>query len=230
MLEVIITMTRGVCRMKRVRHYTVEDKCIMAIDRGLRTLFSRQSISQRENPAANIQDETDFTLQDQKKSAALMRVNHAGEVCAQALYQGQALTSRNTEVKAKLAQAANEEQDHLAWCEQRLQELNSHTSYLGPVWYGGSFLMGLCAGVAGDEWNLGFVAETERQVFQHLNYHLTMLPTIDKKSATILTQMSIDEDKHATTAINSGAKSLPAPIKLMMRATSKIMTTLAYWI
>jgi len=216
--------------MKTVRQYSLSDKWIMAFDHGVRTVFKTSRHSTRANPATDVEDEKYFTESQRKKSAALMRVNHTGEICAQALYDGQALSSRNPDVKAKLEEAAAEEQDHLAWCEQRLQELNSRTSYLNPLWYAGSFMIGVCAGVAGDQWNLGFVAETEHQVLKHLNNHLSRLPKADKRSEEILKQMSVDEEKHATTAINNGARPLPSAVKRMMSMTSKLMTTLTYWI
>lgn len=160
----------------------------------------------------------------------LMRVNHSGEVCAQALYQGQAITAKLTTIRDKMEQAAVEENDHLAWTEERIRQLGSHTSYLNPLWFSGSFLIGAVAGMAGDRWSLGFVAETERQVVAHLNGHLARLPALDHKSRAILLQMREDEGRHATTAVESGAATLPKPIRAMMRWTARVMTRTAYWI
>jgi ubiquinone biosynthesis monooxygenase Coq7 len=157
-----------------------------------------------------------------------MRINHVGEVCAQALYQGQATTARLDTVRDKMERAAQEENDHLAWCEQRLEELDSHKSYMNPLWYAGSFAIGAAAGMAGDKWSLGFVVETERQVVRHLEKHLGRLPAQDEKSRAILEQMKVDEAHHATTALQAGGAELPAPIKTAMRISSKLMTTLAY--
>jgi ubiquinone biosynthesis monooxygenase Coq7 len=159
-----------------------------------------------------------------------MRIDHTGEVCAQALYQGQALTSRSSSVREKMQQSALEENDHLIWCRQRLQELHSHTSYLNPIWYTGSLLIGILAGLLGDRWNLGFVAETEHQVSHHLQKHLEQLPKNDIKSTKILQQMQMDELHHATVAIEGGAKALPETIKQLMKILSKLMTTTTYWI
>ncbi len=157
-----------------------------------------------------------------------MRVNHAGEVSAQALYQGQAFTAKLPNVREKMQQAAIEENDHLIWCEERLKELNSHTSLFNPLWYAGSFTIGALAGSAGDKWSLGFVVETENQVVRHLEQHLNSLPTSDAKSKAILEKMKEDELHHATMALESGAAELPKPAKLLMKLTSKIMTKTAY--
>jgi 3-demethoxyubiquinol 3-hydroxylase len=159
-----------------------------------------------------------------------MRINHTGEVCAQALYQGQALTAHSRTVRYQMKTAAAEEVDHLAWCQQRLNELNSHTSYLNPLWYFGSFALGVTAGLIGDRWSLGFVAETEHQVVQHLESHLQQLPVDDKKSREIVEQMRQDEQQHATLARQVGASDLPAPVKVVMGMMSKCMTTITYWV
>ncbi len=156
-----------------------------------------------------------------------MRVNHTGEVCAQALYQGQALTARSHKVRADMAQAAQEENDHLAWCEQRLEQLGTHKSRLNPLWYGGSFAIGVVSGLLGDRVNLGFLAETEKQVVRHLDGHLQILPQHDKASRAIIDQMKIDEGKHATHALHAGGMELPSAVKRLMRAASKVMTTVA---
>jgi ubiquinone biosynthesis monooxygenase Coq7 len=159
-----------------------------------------------------------------------MRVNHAGEVSAQALYQGQGLTARDPAVREAMAEAADEEVDHLAWCEERLDELRSHTSYLNPFWYLGSFSIGACAGLCGDRWSLGFVAETERQVVRHLESHLQQLPAADERSRRILAQMQEDEARHATTALEAGGAELPRPIRSLMQLCSRVMTTTAYYL
>lgn len=172
--------------------------------------------------------QADAVLKEKKHSAGLMRVNHTGEVCAQALYKGQAMTARSETIREQMQHSAREEEDHLAWCQQRLNELNSHTSYLNPLWYGGSLALGVVAGLAGDKWSLGFVAETERQVTKHLEEHLEQLPADDLESRRIVTQMRIDEQKHAHIACEAGAAELPQPIKLGMRLMSKIMTTITY--
>ena len=160
-------------------------------------------------------------------SASLMRVNHVGEVCAQALYQGQALTSRSAEVREKMNEAAEEEVDHLNWCYQRIEQLDSHTSYLNPIWYLGSFALGIGAGLAGDKWSLGFLAETERQVVEHLQSHLERLPEEDIISRAIVTQMAEDEAKHADMAVESGAAELPKVVKQAMKVTAGFMTQLS---
>ena len=159
-----------------------------------------------------------------------MRINHTGEVCAQALYQGQALTARNPEIRATLASAASEEQDHLAWCEQRLSELGGRKSVLNPLMYGGSFALGALSGLLGDRWNMAFLAETERQVEGHLTGHLDRLPASDAKSRAVLEQMRSDEAAHAVTAQQHGAADMPEPIKIAMRAGSQVMKSTTYWI
>lgn len=211
-----------------MRSYSFIDQIIQHVDTGLRAL-SPQSMSARANPAADIH-ETLMNSEDKNKSIGLMRVNHVGEVCAQALYQGQAITARDKEIKIKLQNSAQEEQDHLAWCETRIHELNGHTSYLNPLWYGASLLIGLVAGFAGDKISLGFLAETEHQVEQHLSDHLQRLPVNDAKSRAIVEQMRSEEIQHATLAEQSGAVDLPFPIKTLMRCFSKVMTTTAYWV
>jgi ubiquinone biosynthesis monooxygenase Coq7 len=159
-----------------------------------------------------------------------MRINHAGEICAQGLYQGQALTARLPKVREKMEQAAEEENDHIAWTADRIKELGGHTSNLNPFWYAGSFALGAFAGLAGDRWSLGFVAETEKQVVAHLTGHLDRIATEDGKSRAILVQMREDEGKHATTAITAGAASFPRPIPRLMKFTSNIFTNTTYWV
>ena len=159
-----------------------------------------------------------------------MRINHCGEVCAQALYQGQALTAKLPEVREKMEQAATEENDHLQWCADRLKELDSHTSFFNPFWYVSSFSIGAVAGLLGDKWSLGFVAETEYQVVRHLQSHLDELPENDKKSRAVIEQMKEDELHHATVAIEAGGAELPTPVKLAMRSMAKVMTKSVYWV
>ena len=163
-----------------------------------------------------------------KHAAGLMRVNHVGEVCAQALYQSQKMLARDPEIQAMLEHSGQEEMDHLAWCETRLQELGSHPSYLNPFWYAGSFVIGMIAGLAGDRWSLGFVAETEKQVENHLESHLEKLPQEDLRSRAIVDQMRIDEIEHGQAALHAGGVALPEPIQKVMRGMSKVMTTAAY--
>lgn len=204
------------------------DRLITGFDKGLRTLFAPAPTA-RAVPGA---DQPDAMLDDdeRKLAAALMRVNHAGEVCAQALYHGQAMTARKSTARDALDQAAQEETEHLAWTERRIAELGGRKSLLGPVWYAGSFALGAAAGFAGDRWNLGFLAETERQVVRHLEGHLERLPAADSKSRAILEQMKEDEARHATSAFKHGAAELPWPVRVAMRFSSKVMTRTAYWL
>jgi len=204
------------------------DDLIISFDRGLRTVcVPAQSL--RATPGGDL-PETGLTESERAHAAALMRVNHSGEICAQALYQGQALTARNPDARAALERAAQEETEHLAWTERRIGELGGSKSLLNPLWYTGSFAIGAVAGLIGDRWNLGFLAETERQVVAHLEGHLGRLPESDQKSRAILAQMKEDEARHATSAIRHGAAELPAPAKLAMRLGSRVMTETAYWI
>jgi ubiquinone biosynthesis monooxygenase Coq7 len=209
------------------RQLTFLDRCILQADQALRTIFAEPIGSGRENPAQSGRDEA-LSAIDKGESISLMRVNHAGEVCAQALYQGQALTARNREVRQQMESAAIEENDHLAWCRQRIQELGGHTSLLNPLWYGGSFLIGATTGMLGDKWSLGFLAETEHQVVNHLQGHLQRLPQGDHRSRAILRQMQEDEAQHKTTALHAGGRELPAAVKKLMGLTSRIMTGTAY--
>lgn len=204
------------------------DRFIIEFDKGLRTLFAPAS-SVRPLPGKQL-DEASLSEAEKKLAAALMRVNHSGEICAQALYQGQALTARNPAAKAALEQAAQEETEHLNWCETRVHELGSHTSYLNPLWYTGSLAIGALAGALGDKWNLGFLAETEHQVERHLQGHLSRLPEADAKSRAIVEQMKIDEARHASTALEQGGAALPLPVQQGMQLSSKVMTKIAYWI
>ena len=204
------------------------DRLITSFDNGLRTLLA-PAHSARAIPG-NAVNEAEMSPTERDVAAALMRVNHTGEICAQALYQGQALTARNVEARAALEQAAAEETDHLAWTAQRIDELGGRASFLNPLWYAGSFAIGAAAGLLGDKWNLGFLAETERQVEGHLEGHLDRLPPQDEKSRAIVNEMKVDEARHARTAVDHGAAELPEPVKLAMKLGSRIMTRTAYWI
>lgn len=204
------------------------DETIVEFDRALRAVFG-PAISRREMPGASL-PEAELSDEEKRHAAGLMRVNHCGEVCAQALYQGQGLTSRNPETRRALQYAAREETEHLNWTERRLSELGSRKSVLNPLWYAGSLALGLVAGKLGDEWNLGFLAETEHQVEQHLQRHLDGLPAQDRRSREIVAQMQSDEMGHAETAVRLGAKKLPFPVKLGMRAMSRVMTSTAYYL
>jgi len=204
------------------------DNLIIEFDKGLRTLFS-QAHSIRPYPDAGMA-EIDLSDSEKNKAAALMRINHCGEICAQALYQGQALTARDTLVQRKLGEAAQEEAEHLAWTAQRVNDLGGHLSVLNPLWYTSSLAIGACAGLLGDKWNLGFLAETERQVGAHLQSHLNKLPEKDARSRAVVQQMYLDEVQHSDMAIKLGASELPPPVKLAMRLSGKIMTRTAYWV
>lgn len=204
------------------------DPLIIEFDRALRTVFG-PALSARPVPGAGL-PEADLTEAEKRHAAALMRVNHCGEICAQALYQGQALTSRDPAVTETLRQAAREETEHLAWTEKRIGELGGRRSLLNPLWYAGSLAMGVAAGKLGDRWNLGFLAETERQVEAHLTDHLKRLPAQDCKSREILDQMRADEMGHAETAVRLGASELPGPVRLAMKLASRVMTRTAYWV
>jgi len=204
------------------------DKLITTFDKGLRTIFAA-STAARTRPDAHL-DETPLDDASKQHAAALMRVNHVGEVCAQALYSGQAFTSRNPQIVSALQHAADEETDHLAWCEARIHELGGRKSLLNPLWYAGSFTLGAIAGALGDKWNLGFLEETEQQVSVHLQNHLNQLSDSDIKTRTIVNQMQQDEIAHADSAKQLGAGELPAPIKVGMKFASKIMTKTAYYI
>lgn len=202
------------------------DKWIVEFDKGLRTLFaSAQSL--RPHPDAAL-DEAELAAAEKKHALGLMRVNHCGEVCAQALYQGQALTARTPQAREALRQAAQEEVEHLAWTERRIRELGGRPSVFNPLWYTGSLAIGVAAGVLGDKWNLGFLEETEQQVGAHLDSHLSRLPAADVKSRAIVQQMRDDELKHADMAHGLGAAQLPAPVKGVMKLSAKVMTGASY--
>jgi ubiquinone biosynthesis monooxygenase Coq7 len=203
------------------------DRFIIEFDTALRSVAGGAH-SQRPTPGTELASKTVLDAQERKHAAGLMRVNHVGEVCAQALYQSQKLLARNPQIQEMLNDSGQEEMDHLAWCETRLQELGSHTSYLNPFWYAGSFAIGLAAGLAGDKWSLGFVAETEKQVENHLASHLETLPLEDHRSRAIVDQMRIDEIEHGQAAVQSGGVELPEPVQKIMQMMSKVMTTTAY--
>jgi ubiquinone biosynthesis monooxygenase Coq7 len=204
------------------------DRLIVAFDRGLRTLFAPAQ-TLRPVPGEALSN-GQLSERARQEAAALMRVNHSGEICAQALYQGQAVTARDVRAKAALEQAAREETEHLAWTERRIEELGGRKSLLNAFWYAGSFAMGAAAGLLGDRWNLGFLAETERQVVEHLERHLQRLPPEDVKSRAVLEQMKTDEARHATSALEQGAAVLPEPARVAMRLASRVMTRTAFWL
>lgn len=214
-----------------MRNYTLIDQLCLKADTLLRTLTGQMlpENNLRETPAKDMA-EPELSQTEKKHVAGLMRINYAGEVCAQALYQGQALTTKNLQLKQTLTQAGLEEQDHLYWCQHRIQDLNNHVSLLNPLWYGGSFILGMIAGRCGDQWNLGFLAETEHQVTEHLNDHLTKLPQQDDKTKAVLMKMRDEEAQHAAVAEQEGAAPLPSVIQTAMRFTAKIMTKTAYWV
>jgi ubiquinone biosynthesis monooxygenase Coq7 len=202
------------------------DRLIIELDKGVRTLAGIPQAG-RTMPGATL-PEANLTAEERRDAAALMRVNHCGEVCAQALYQGQALASSNEGLKNALGQAAREEEDHLAWTEQRISELGGRTSLLSPLWYAGSLAIGFAAGKAGDAWNLGFLKETERQVEAHLQGHLDRLTPKDVRTRSVVEAMQRDEASHARMAESLGARELPGPIKALMKASAKVMTSLSY--
>jgi ubiquinone biosynthesis monooxygenase Coq7 len=209
--------------------YKMTDHLLIGLDTAIRTLFGRPQVTERSNPA-NEHLEADLSDQERDLAARLMRINHTGEVCAQALYQGQALTARLPEVRKQMERAAQEENDHLAWCETRLDELDNRKSLLNPFWYASSFMLGAAAGLAGDKWSLGFVAETEHQVGAHLDEHINRIPQHDRKSHAVLEQMKIDESQHAAMALEAGGAHLPEPIKMAMKLTSKVMTKSVFYL
>ena len=202
------------------------DRCLGAADAALRTVSGAAHAS-RATPVPRASG-TVLNDEERRLAGALMRVNHVGEVCAQALYQAQSLTARSDALRTQMQKAAREEQDHLAWTEQRLRELGDRTSLLNPLWYAGAFAIGLAAGRAGDRWSLGFVVETERQVEQHLAGHLDRLPEADAASRAIVERMKDEEAEHARNAQGAGAAALPAPVRWAMRAAAKLMTTTAH--
>ncbi|HEY9148222.1 MAG TPA: 2-polyprenyl-3-methyl-6-methoxy-1,4-benzoquinone monooxygenase [Gammaproteobacteria bacterium] len=212
-----------------MRNYSAIDNLFINLDTALRTVAGQPKITERPNPAAGI-DEAPLSDSERDLAGRLMRINHAGEVSAQGLYQGQALTAKLPQVREKMERAALEENDHLAWCEHRAKELGTHVSYLNPLWYGGSVAIGALAGAIGDKWSLGFVVETEHQVCRHLEEHMAKLSPEDKKTRAVLKQMHEDEARHADMAQAAGGAPFPAPVKALMQLTSKVMTKTAYWL
>jgi ubiquinone biosynthesis monooxygenase Coq7 len=211
------------------RKFSLLDHVLSEANHALEIVFSTPRAA-RQNPAGKTTDSAKFSDTDKQQSAAFMRINHTGEICAQALYRGQAFVSRDAETRSYLHQAAIEENDHLAWCQTRLDELDSHPSYLNPLWYGASFKIGALAGLMGDAFSLGFVVETENQVEAHLDSHLADLPSGDKRSRKILAQMKTDEAGHANQAKARGGADLPKPVQCMMKLQSQVMTHTAYYI
>jgi 3-demethoxyubiquinol 3-hydroxylase len=213
--------------MTTPRHYSRIDRVLIRLEHALGTSLVAGAHAERDNPGATVPD---LQLDDaaRRHAAGLMRINHTGEVCAQALYVGQAAVARDAATRADLLRAAQEETDHLAWCSERLQELDSRPSLLNPLWYAGSYGIGVLAGLAGDGWNLGFVVETERQVEAHLEQHLETLPPGDERSRAILRTMKADEARHADHAQQAGARTLPPPVPRLMALTSAIMKAVAY--
>ena len=209
------------------RHLTPLDRLLAGANNALRTVAAPAGHPARTNPAADV---AEAELSDSQKAhaAGLMRVNHAGEVAAQGLYQGHAAVARDASVEEQMQRAAEEEFDHLAWCEQRLSELGAEPSRLSPIWYLGAFAIGAASGVLGDKWSLGFIAETEKQVCDHLDSHLDRLPDEDAKSRAIVKQMRDEEEEHGDNAREAGAAVLPEPVRQLMKLTARVMTSTAY--
>lgn len=213
--------------MSSQRHYSLIDRLLMQADAAMRTLIPNSSHASRPSPAV-VEPKSTLDAEQTRHIAGLMRINHTGEVCAQALYQGQALTAKLPDIREKMEHAAEEEVDHLVWCEQRIRELGSQTSLLNPLFYGLSFAIGATAGAISDKVSLGFVAATEDQVCKHLDDHLQQIPEADRKSRAILEQMRIDEEEHATSALDAGGYRFPAPIKFGMSLMAKVMISSTY--
>jgi ubiquinone biosynthesis monooxygenase Coq7 len=211
------------------RQLTPVDRLLAGVDSFLKTVTSAPSHGTRASPASNVDDKP-MTANEKSHAAGLMRVNHAGEIAAQGLYQGHAAVARDPNIEGQMQRAADEELDHLAWCEERLKELGSGPSHLSPVWYGGAFVIGAASGILGDRWSLGFIEETERQVVQHLTGHLDRLPADDAKSRAIVHQMRDEEALHGENAKDAGAAELPTGVQRIMRLTAKIMTGTSYWL
>lgn len=203
------------------------DSLLGSLDQALRVVFAPPPAGTAPSPALEI-DPVDLDERQRRHAAGLMRINHTGEVCAQALYAGQAATARTPRVRIEMEEAAREEEDHLAWCAERLEELSSRPSLLNPLWYAGSFTIGAVAGLSGDEWSLGFVEATERQVEAHLDDHLDTLPPGDERSRAIVRQMKEDEARHAEMAVAQGARTLPPPVQNLMALTAGIMKAIVY--
>jgi len=213
--------------MTESRNISRLDRLLIRADEALRLAAGAAPPPARPNPADEL-EASDLDDEQRRHVAGLMRVNHAGEICAQALYAGQAATARTDAVRRVMQKAADEEIDHLSWCESRLQELDSHPSLLNPLWYAGSFAIGALAGLAGDRWSLGFVRETELQVEAHLQQHIERLPESDRRSHVILDQMKMDEAQHGRMAEDAGGRELPKPVRKAMAFTAGIMKALAY--
>lgn len=213
----------------QTRNLTPLDRLLSSANNALRTVAAPAGRPARPNPAQNIL-EPELNTAQKRHAAGLMRINHAGEVAAQALYQGHAAVARDSNIEAQMQRAADEELDHLAWCEQRIRELGEEPSRLSPVWYAGAFAIGAASGALGDKWSLGFIAETERQVCDHLDSHLQGLPATDARSRAIVEQMRDEEQEHGENAIEAGAAELPVPVRRLMRMTAKLMTKTAYWV
>jgi ubiquinone biosynthesis monooxygenase Coq7 len=209
------------------REFTPVDKILIGLDQVLKGTSGTSAVAARENPAGDLA-ETSLDETERRHVAGLMRINHTGEVCAQALYAGQAAGARTEDVRKKMQKAADEEQDHLAWCKDRLDELDSQPSKLDWFWYTGSYALGLFAGIAGDKWSLGFLKETENQVEAHLQEHLGRLPESDQRSQAILEQMKVDEAAHAAMAEDAGAAPLPEPVRKLMKLTADTMKAIVY--
>ena len=213
-----------------MRHYSPLDRFLSHVDRGVRTLLAKPVLKSEPSPADTVESDIELTNEEKQLSARLMRVNHAGEMAAQGLYHGHGLTTRDENIKQQMHNSAQEEQAHLNWCKKRLAELDGHPSILDPIWYLGSYAIGADTGVLGDRWSLGFVSETEKQVVQHLDKHLSRLPEHDQKSRKVLLKMREDEARHDKSAQAAGAYELPKPAKALMNAASKVMTKSSYWI
>ena len=212
-----------------MRKQSATDRLLSHLDHALRTLFVKTA-PKTASPADQVDNETPLNESEKRLSARLMRVNHAGEIAAQGLYQGHELTARDETTKQQMRNSAREEQTHLAWCEKRLAQLDDRPSILAPLWYSGACAIGAAAGIFGDKWSLGFISETEKQVVRHLDKHLARLPEQDHKSRAILLKMREDEARHDNTAQAAGAHEIPEVSKLLMKAASKVMTDTAYWL
>lgn len=212
-----------------IRKLSPIDRLLAGADNALRTVAAPAGRAARDYPAHTI-EEPELSAAQRSHAAGLMRVNHSGEVAAQALYQGHATVARDKTIQEQMQHAAAEEFDHLAWCEQRIQELGEEPSRLSPLWYAGAYAIGAVSGVLGDKWSLGFIAETERQVCEHLDHHLDGLPAEDARSRAIVAQMRDEEAQHGESAVAAGAVDLPGPVKTLMRLTAKVMTRTAYWV
>lgn len=211
----------------QTRNLTPLDRLLAGVNNALRTVTAPAGQSPRANPAGDVEEGV-LDQEQRAHAAGLMRVNHAGEVAAQGLYQGHAVVARDPDIEDQMQKAADEEFDHLAWCEQRLDELGEQPSHLSPVWYAGAFTIGALSGALGDKWSLGFIAETERQVCDHLDSHLDKLPADDARSRAIVSKMRDEEAEHGENAVAAGAAELPKALKKLMQATAKVMTTTAY--